>query len=145
MNPHEFDESHGLENDTSSTAGSNQMGGESDSADPGLQTFPLADKPPVPGAHIVEGAEPPLETTGAHEGHRHKTAAGLYAVYQTTRLGFKHMGIVRSLQTLLKVNQKDGFDCPSCAWPDPDGKRKTGRVLRERRQGRRVRGDHRRG
>ena len=34
------------------------------------------------------------------------------------------MGIKRSLQTLLKVNQKDGFDCPSCAWPDPDGHRK---------------------
>ncbi len=34
------------------------------------------------------------------------------------------MGIKRSCQTLLKVNQKDGFDCPSCAWPDPDGKRK---------------------
>jgi molybdopterin-dependent oxidoreductase alpha subunit len=29
------------------------------------------------------------------------------------------------LQTLLKINQKDGFDCPSCAWPDPDGHRKT--------------------
>ena len=34
------------------------------------------------------------------------------------------MGVKRSFQTLLKVNQKDGFDCPSCAWPDPDGKRK---------------------
>ena len=21
------------------------------------------------------------------------------------------------------MNQKDGFDCPGCAWPDPDGKR----------------------
>jgi hypothetical protein len=20
--------------------------------------------------------------------------------------------------------EKDGFDCPSCAWPDPDGDRK---------------------
>ena len=24
---------------------------------------------------------------------------------------------------LLKLNQKDGFDCSSCAWPDPDGHR----------------------
>ncbi len=30
------------------------------------------------------------------------------------------MGVRRSLATLLKVNQKEGFDCPSCAWPDPD-------------------------
>jgi molybdopterin-dependent oxidoreductase alpha subunit len=30
------------------------------------------------------------------------------------------MGPVRSAQTLLKMNHVDGFDCPSCAWPDPD-------------------------
>ncbi len=30
------------------------------------------------------------------------------------------MGPTRSLQTLLKLNHADGFDCPSCAWPDPD-------------------------
>jgi len=34
------------------------------------------------------------------------------------------MGAVRTLRTLSKLNQKDGFDCPSCAWPDPDGDRK---------------------
>ncbi len=55
----------------------------------------------------------------------HKTAAGLYAVYQTTHTGFQATWASSArLQTLLKVNQKDGFDCPSCAWPDPDGKRK---------------------
>ncbi|MDD1450738.1 FdhF/YdeP family oxidoreductase [Sphingomonas sp. H160509] len=27
--------------------------------------------------------------------------------------------VVRGGQTLLKSNQPDGFDCPSCAWPDP--------------------------
>ena len=34
------------------------------------------------------------------------------------------MGLGRSVRALLKVNQKDGFDCPSCAWPDPDDDRK---------------------
>ena len=24
------------------------------------------------------------------------------------------------MRTLLKMNQKEGFDCPSCAWPDPE-------------------------
>ena len=33
------------------------------------------------------------------------------------------MGLVRSVRTLAQVNQKDGFDCPGCAWPDPDGER----------------------
>ena len=27
------------------------------------------------------------------------------------------------MQTFLAVNQKSGFDCQSCAWPSPDGKR----------------------
>jgi molybdopterin-dependent oxidoreductase alpha subunit len=72
----------------------------------------------------VAGAQPPLEKEGARDGRRHKTAAGLYAIYETARFGLKEMGIKRSVQTLLKINQKDGFDCPSCAWPDPDGKRK---------------------
>jgi formate dehydrogenase major subunit len=34
------------------------------------------------------------------------------------------MGVRRSLHTLLALNQKDGFDCMSCAWPDPP-ERKT--------------------
>jgi formate dehydrogenase major subunit len=29
------------------------------------------------------------------------------------------MGASRTAQTLLALNQKDGFDCMSCAWPDP--------------------------
>ena len=32
------------------------------------------------------------------------------------------MGIRRGVKTLLKVNQVEGFDCPSCAWPDPHPK-----------------------
>src|SRR5256714_15378272 len=33
------------------------------------------------------------------------------------------MGVRRSLRTLTSINQKDGYDCQSCAWPDPDGTR----------------------
>ncbi len=29
------------------------------------------------------------------------------------------MGIARTAKLMLKLNQKDGFDCMSCAWPDP--------------------------
>src|SRR5581483_8057920 len=31
--------------------------------------------------------------------------------------------VVRSLKTLANVNQFEGFDCPSCAWPEPDDRR----------------------
>ena len=85
-------------------------------------------KPTDPNAHVargVDGAQPPLEEKGAHAGDRDTTAAGWMAIYETGKFGLTEMGVKRSFETLLKVNQKDGFDCPSCAWPDPDGERKT--------------------
>ena len=30
------------------------------------------------------------------------------------------MGITKTVRTLLTINQQDGFDCPGCAWPDPE-------------------------
>jgi len=30
---------------------------------------------------------------------------------------------MRGLRALRKLNQKGGFDCPGCAWPEPDGER----------------------
>jgi len=73
----------------------------------------------------VEGAQPPLEEKGAHAGHRETGAAGFHSIYETLHHGVREMGLKHTFQTLLKINQKDGFDCPSCAWPDPDGHRKT--------------------
>ncbi|MGW7430695.1 FdhF/YdeP family oxidoreductase [Streptomyces sp. NPDC054861] len=47
-------------------------------------------------------------------------AAGLPAVAHTLRVAQAQMGVRRTARTLLKVNQKDGFDCPGCAWPEGD-------------------------
>ncbi len=47
-------------------------------------------------------------------------AAGVLGVKEALRHGFKEMGIVRSMRALLEMNQEDGFDCPSCAWPNPE-------------------------
>ena len=47
-------------------------------------------------------------------------AAGVKAVAVSMRRSLHHMGPIRSLRTLVKLNQPDGFDCMSCAWPDPD-------------------------
>src|SRR6478735_2889785 len=46
------------------------------------------------------------------------SAAGLPAVAHSLRIARQQMGVRRTAQTLLKVNQKDGFDCPGCAWPE---------------------------
>ncbi|MEU8462818.1 FdhF/YdeP family oxidoreductase [Streptomyces sp. NPDC029003] len=45
-------------------------------------------------------------------------AAGLPAIGHTLKIAQEQMGLARTARTLLKVNQKDGFDCPGCAWPE---------------------------
>jgi molybdopterin-dependent oxidoreductase alpha subunit len=47
-------------------------------------------------------------------------AAGLPAIGHTLRVAQQQMGVGRTARTLMKVNQKDGFDCPGCAWPEGD-------------------------
>ncbi|MGW4276082.1 FdhF/YdeP family oxidoreductase [Streptomyces seoulensis] len=47
-------------------------------------------------------------------------AAGLPAIGHTLRIAQRQMGVRRTALTLLRVNQKDGFDCPGCAWPEPE-------------------------
>ncbi|PHQ60032.1 MAG: hypothetical protein COC08_07905 [Maribacter sp.] len=53
-------------------------------------------------------------------------AAGILGVKAALNHAFKEMGIVRATRALSKMNQKDGFDCPSCAWPDPEKPSKLG-------------------
>jgi molybdopterin-dependent oxidoreductase alpha subunit len=69
---------------------------------------------------VEEADESELEVTG----HPKTGAAGVPGVYHSMQPALKHMGVERSRKTLLALNQKDGFDCMSCAWPDP-GHRKT--------------------
>ncbi|MGW5334977.1 FdhF/YdeP family oxidoreductase [Streptomyces bauhiniae] len=47
-------------------------------------------------------------------------AAGLPAVGHSLKIAQQQMGVRRTALTLLRVNQKDGFDCPGCAWPEPE-------------------------
>ena len=46
-------------------------------------------------------------------------AAGITAVSNALKDASKQMGMIRCNKTLLNLNQTKGFDCPSCAWPDP--------------------------
>ncbi|MDI2034411.1 FdhF/YdeP family oxidoreductase [Paenarthrobacter nitroguajacolicus] len=45
-------------------------------------------------------------------------AVGIPAVANALKISLEQMGPVRSVQTLLAVNQLDGFDCMGCAWPE---------------------------
>jgi len=50
-------------------------------------------------------------------------AAGAAAVASSLNHVFRSAGAAQGTKALLDLNQVDGFDCPSCAWPDPDGHR----------------------
>ncbi len=50
-------------------------------------------------------------------------AAGAEAVYESFKHVFGESNLLRGNKALLNLNQKGGFDCPSCAWPDPDDDR----------------------
>lgn len=52
-----------------------------------------------------------------------KWAAGVPAVYEALKDIVQEAGPVRGMLASLKMNQKGGFDCSSCAWPDPDDDR----------------------
>jgi formate dehydrogenase major subunit len=52
-------------------------------------------------------------------------AAGVTGVLVSAQHGLAQMGVGRSVRTLRLVNQREGFDCPGCAWPEPQGHRKT--------------------
>ncbi|MFF5263047.1 FdhF/YdeP family oxidoreductase [Actinomadura viridis] len=47
-------------------------------------------------------------------------AAGVPGVTAALRQSYAQMGAGRTALTLLRVNQKQGFDCPGCAWPEGD-------------------------
>jgi molybdopterin-dependent oxidoreductase alpha subunit len=50
-------------------------------------------------------------------------AAGMTAVRHSLGHAFGVAGFRRGLRALTTLNQAGGVDCPSCAWPDPDGHR----------------------
>jgi molybdopterin-dependent oxidoreductase alpha subunit len=50
-------------------------------------------------------------------------AAGVTGVRVALQRGVEQMGAVRTVETLRLLNQRAGFDCPGCAWPEPRGHR----------------------
>src|ERR1700704_1782891 len=68
-------------------------------------------------------AQSPEETSPPMVKPISKVAGGMPAVLRAAKYTFKEMGAVRGTRTLLQLNQKQGIDCPGCAWPEPDGER----------------------
>ncbi|GAA4942771.1 FdhF/YdeP family oxidoreductase [Actinoplanes utahensis] len=65
------------------------------------------------------------EDAGLRVGPPADHAAGLEAVRLSLANAVQKMGVRKTVRNLRTLNQHDGVDCMSCAWPDPAGRRHT--------------------
>jgi molybdopterin-dependent oxidoreductase alpha subunit len=73
---------------------------------------------------VIHADERGADETDLVVTHEKSYAAGIPAVAVSLRRGLEQMGALRTARTLLKLNQRNGFDCPGCAWPETPGHRK---------------------
>ncbi|MDD7887289.1 FdhF/YdeP family oxidoreductase [Flavivirga sp. 57AJ16] len=52
-----------------------------------------------------------------------RNSGGFKALKSAVKHASKYMKPVEAIKISTKINQKGGFDCPGCAWPDPDDER----------------------
>lgn len=78
---------------------------------------PKMDNPKTPRAQTPE------EWRGIEVTAPKQVAGGAPAVLSSVKHAQAEMGAGRGTKMLRLVNQKEGFDCPGCAWPDPEGRR----------------------
>ena len=81
---------------------------------------------PDPGGDVAAGpptALTPIEADRPRLAGASSAAAGIAGVVKAMESAVGQMGPARAARTLLSLNQKHGFDCQSCAWPNPDGDR----------------------
>ena len=72
---------------------------------------------------MLPDAEPPRKLEQLERSAPKDKAVGRKAVTNSLKYVNHQAGPTRGAQALYRMNQKGGFDCPSCAWPDPDGER----------------------
>ena len=68
-------------------------------------------------------AQPPEKLTGIQLIDIPTSAVGAKAIKSALKHIKDEVGIIKGIGLLKNLNQKFGFDCPGCAWPDPDAKR----------------------
>jgi molybdopterin-dependent oxidoreductase alpha subunit len=95
--------------------------------DPQSLQDPQSPQDPQSSQHPQDQNVPSPENPDAlhhlHTGPLRHKAVGISAVLSSFRHVISEAGVARGLKALARVNQKGGYDCPSCAWPDPDDER----------------------
>ena len=67
--------------------------------------------------------QPPTKLTGIKLTEIPASAVGVKAITSALSNIKNEVGLIKGIVLLKNLNQKNGFDCPGCAWPDPDAKR----------------------
>ncbi len=70
--------------------------------------------------HNHPNPENPERFTGIKLDHARNAAAGTEAILIAAQHVLSEMGPLRAMKALFALNQKTGFDCPGCAWPEHD-------------------------
>lgn len=68
-------------------------------------------------------ATTPKEEGRLKVGKPKQVAAGFAGISKSFGIGMSEAGLRRTWGAMRTVNKFDGYDCPGCAWPDPDGHR----------------------
>jgi molybdopterin-dependent oxidoreductase alpha subunit len=68
-------------------------------------------------------AQPPEDPVALRKSAPAEVAGGVSSAVASLKHALGEAGIVRGARLLLRLNQFDGYDCPGCAWPDPDERR----------------------
>jgi molybdopterin-dependent oxidoreductase alpha subunit len=76
-----------------------------------------------PATSTFVPAQPPDRLTGIELDDPKTSAAGVPAVANSLKHVYGNSGLMRGTSAMLNLNQWEGFDCPSCAWPDPEDHR----------------------
>ncbi len=66
---------------------------------------------------------PPETFADLQLGKQAQKAAGFTAIVESMKHVYEEMNLIDGVKALNQMNQKGGFDCAGCAWPDPDEKR----------------------
>ncbi len=75
---------------------------------------------PEPSKDRTPGAQSPEEQAQVKLRAPDRVAAGMRALAESLKFTARETGFARAISDWLKINKKDGFDCQSCAWPNPD-------------------------
>ena len=81
------------------------------------------DSPDIRETPELATGQAPADLTGLTTGAPTKAATGFRAVAVSLQRVFGEMGVGRGTKALAAMNQRGGWDCSSCAWPDPDDHR----------------------